>query len=159
MRRAGWPIACLAPLVWLVAGCGGEQEAGQPATSAIEAAQRAADRVTDRSEQIAQQAAQVEEIDAELAASGEEVFRSRGCIACHTVGGGRLVGPDLLEVTDRRTPGWIRAMILNPDSMIKNDPDAKKLFEEYLTPMSNQQVTNEQAAAIYEFLRRESTGG
>jgi mono/diheme cytochrome c family protein len=159
VRPTGWPIASLAALAWLVAGCGGEQEVDQPATSAIQAAQQAADQVADRTEQIAQQAAQVGEVDAELAASGEEAFRSRGCIACHTVGGARLVGPDLLGVTDRRTPGWIRAMIMNPDSMIKNDPDAKKLFEEYFTPMSNQQVTSEQAAAIFEFLRRESADG
>ncbi len=150
---------CLLPLVWVVAGCGGEQERGQPATSAIEAAQRTADQVTDRTEQIAQQAAQVADIDAELAASGEDAFRDRGCVACHTIGGGRLVGPDLMGVTERRTPGWIRAMILNPDSMIKNDPDAKQLYAEYFTPMPFQQVTAEQATAIYEFLRSMNEGG
>ena len=36
------------------------------------------------------------------AKTGEEIFQS-GCNACHTIGGGRLVGPDLLGVSERRS--------------------------------------------------------
>jgi mono/diheme cytochrome c family protein len=73
-------------------------------------------------------------------AKGQEVFAEKGCTACHKVGGGKLVGPDLKGVTARRDEAWIKRMILRPDVMIKEDELAKKLFAEHLTPMPNQNV-------------------
>lgn len=71
---------------------------------------------------------------------GEEVFAAKGCVACHKIGGGKLVGPDLKGVTARRDEAWLKKMILRPDVMIKDDDVAKKLFTEHLTPMPNQNV-------------------
>ncbi|MFM2416573.1 MAG: hypothetical protein RL385_1296 [Pseudomonadota bacterium] len=73
-------------------------------------------------------------------AKGEELFGTKGCAACHKLGGGKLVGPDLKGVTTRRHDVWLKKMILRPDVMIKEDEAAKKLFVEYLTPMPNQGV-------------------
>jgi len=95
------------------------------------------------------------EIDQELAALGEGLFQSKGCVACHTIGKGRLTGPDLQGVADRREYGWMTAMMMNPDSMVKADPVAKQLLAEYMTPMLSLAVTAEEARAIYEHLRRE----
>ena len=95
-------------------------------------------------------------IDAALAERGSELFNTKGCVGCHRIGGGKLVGPDLKNVSERRSLGWIIAMITHPDSMIKEDPVAKKLFQEHMTPMPNQGLTGEEARAVYEFLRRES---
>ncbi len=95
-------------------------------------------------------------VNQELAAKGKELFGTKGCTACHTVGGGRLVGPDLKGVTERRDKEWIIHMILNPDSMINNDPVAKQLLQEYNVPMPNQGVTPEEAEAIYEYLKSAS---
>lgn len=100
-----------------------------------------------------------EALDAAMADRGADLFQAKGCVACHTVGGGRLVGPDLAGVTERRRPGWIAAQILEPDSMIRNDPTTKELFAEYMTPMSDQGLTVEEARAVMEFLRRGSGGG
>lgn len=74
---------------------------------------------------------------------GEEAFAAKGCTACHKIGGGKLVGPDLKGVTARRDQKWIEKMILRPDVMIKEDDVAKKLFVEHLTPMPNQGVNPE----------------
>jgi mono/diheme cytochrome c family protein len=71
---------------------------------------------------------------------GQELFGEKGCTACHKVGGGKLVGPDLKGVTARRDETWIKRMILRPDVMIKEDEVAKKLFAQHLTPMPNQNV-------------------
>ncbi len=71
---------------------------------------------------------------------GEEIFAAKGCIACHKVGGGKLVGPDLKGVTARRDETWIKKMILRPDVMVKEDEVAKKLLGEMFTPMPNQGV-------------------
>ena len=71
---------------------------------------------------------------------GEEVFAGKGCVACHKVGGGKLVGPDLKGVLARRDESWVKKMILRPDVMVKEDPVARKLLAEHMTPMPNQGV-------------------
>ena len=38
--------------------------------------------------------------------AGEQAFKTK-CAACHTIGGGKLVGPDLKEVTTRRDDAWL----------------------------------------------------
>jgi hypothetical protein len=45
-------------------------------------------------------------------------------------------------------------MITNPELMMKSDPIAKKLFEEILTPMANQNIGDEEARNILEYLRQ-----
>ena len=63
--------------------------------------------------------------------SGEEIF-ARICKACHTVGQGRLVGPDLSGVTQRRTQGWIASFVKSSQGVIKSgDAEAVALFQEY----------------------------
>jgi mono/diheme cytochrome c family protein len=73
-------------------------------------------------------------------AKGQEMFASKGCVACHKVGGGKLVGPDLKGVLTRRDQEWVERMILHPDIMLKEDPVARKLLAEHFTPMPNQNV-------------------
>jgi len=49
------------------------------------------------------------------APDGAELFRTRGCIGCHSFKGrGGAIGPDLTAVTHRRSRGWIRDQIKNP---------------------------------------------
>lgn len=71
---------------------------------------------------------------------GEELFAGKGCVACHKIGGGKLVGPDLKGVTARRDEKWIKKMILRPDVMVKEDEIAKKMLGETFVPMPNQNV-------------------
>ena len=97
-------------------------------------------------------------VDEAMAERGEQVFRAKGCVGCHTIGGGRLTGPDLQGVTDRRDYGWVIAMITKPDSMLKADPKARELFAEYMTPMLDSGVTPGEARAVYEYLRHEGAG-
>lgn len=92
------------------------------------------------------------EIDAELAAKGEEVFTQK-CTACHKMDK-RHVGPGLAGVIDRRNPTWVMNMILNPDNMVKEDPVAKALLAEYLSPMANQNLTEEEARSVLEYFRK-----
>ena len=69
------------------------------------------------------------EVDAALASEGETAFQQKGCVGCHTVGGGKLTGPDLQGVTDRREYEWFMAMVLKPDSMLQNDEDLPETSE------------------------------
>lgn len=135
-----------AAFLFLIAGCGGSRDqSGEPAAEAS------------TSTPSAEPAAPASQPDGppspELIAQGEELFSTRACTSCHTIGNGRLVGPDLSGVTNRRTRTWIVSMIMHPDSMLRDDETAKNLFAEYLTPMANQGLTADQAGALYEFLR------
>lgn len=91
-------------------------------------------------------------LDETLASRGEALFRDLGCTACHRVDE-RLVGPALKGVTSRRDYPWFYHMVTNPDSMIRNDSIGKALLAEYLTPMANQNVSDDEARALFEYFR------
>ena len=64
------------------------------------------------------------------AETGQQIFQSR-CAACHTIGKGKLVGPDLAGVTSRREESWLKRQIKEPDRLIaENDPIAMQLLQE-----------------------------
>lgn len=63
--------------------------------------------------------------------SGEELFKQK-CAACHTVGKGKLVGPDLSGVTKRLEEPWLLKFITSSQAVINSGDDyAKKKFEEF----------------------------
>lgn len=58
-------------------------------------------------------------------------FFKANCASCHTIGGGRLTGPDLKGVTQRKDREWLKTFILNPQAkMNSGDPYALQLLEE-----------------------------
>ncbi len=93
------------------------------------------------------------EIDPALVEQGKALFTSK-CSACHKIDK-RFVGPPLKGITEKRTPEWIMNMILNPDKMVVENEEAKKLLAEYLSPMANQSLTEQEARAILEYFRTE----
>jgi mono/diheme cytochrome c family protein len=55
----------------------------------------------------------------------------RNCASCHTIGGGRMVGPDLLKVTERKDRAWLARFIVDPVSVLDSgDAYALKLKNE-----------------------------
>lgn len=75
------------------------------------------------------------------------------CTACHKLGE-KLIGPNLLGVTERRTEEWIYSFIRNSQAMIQaGDPIAVELWEEYnKIPMASYDFTDEQLKAILDFI-------
>jgi protein SCO1/2 len=62
---------------------------------------------------------------------GQYLYATR-CAACHTIGHGDKVGPDLLGVTNVRDLNWLRRIISEPDKLIdEKDPLATALFMKY----------------------------
>ncbi len=91
------------------------------------------------------------EIDNNMTERGKEIFKSM-CSACHKIDQ-RVIGPALGGITKRRTPEWIMNMIMNPDQMVKENAQARKLLAEYISPMANQNLTEEETRSILEYFR------
>jgi len=65
------------------------------------------------------------------AADESATYFRQNCMSCHTIGGGRLVGPDLKDVTQRRDRAWLQRFVANPKSFLDGgDPYAARLKEE-----------------------------
>ena len=90
-------------------------------------------------------------INAGLVSRGQKVFETK-CQACHQFEA-KVVGPALKGVTQRRSPEWIMNMILNTNEMVEKDPIVKSLIAEYMTKMTYQNVSEEEARALLEFFR------
>ena len=97
-------------------------------------------------------------LDEKLAAQGKVIFEAK-CSACHKATDKKVVGPGLLGVTERRQPAWILNMMTNPVEMTQKDPTAKDLLAEHLTQMTFQDVSDDQAKQILEYLRENDTEG
>ena len=66
----------------------------------------------------------------------------------------KLIGPAMKGIYERRSPEWVMNMLLNPSEMLKKDPVAIALLKEYNNIMMlNQNLSNEEARSITEYLR------
>jgi len=68
---------------------------------------------------------------APVAAQEAADFFRANCMSCHSIGGGRLTGPDLKNIEQRKERGWLQKFLTNPKAMIDSgDPYAVKLQQE-----------------------------
>ena len=90
---------------------------------------------------------------------GQDLF-NKTCVACHTIGKGRLVGPDLINITEQRSQEWLVSFIKSSQTMIKSgDADAVALFEEYnKMPMPDNDFTDAQTLAVIDYIKKTSSG-
>lgn len=74
-------------------------------------------------------------------AAGRHVFEQYQCFGCHRIGDrGARFGPDLTHVGSRLTPGYMRALVLDPQRVIPK------------TPMKNNSLWDEEASALVSYL-------
>lgn len=58
-------------------------------------------------------------------------YFQQNCMSCHTIGGGRLTGPDLKDVGARRERAWLIDFIMDPKAAIdRGDPAALEMVAE-----------------------------
>ena len=85
--------------------------------------------------------------------SGKEIFTGN-CTACHSIGGGDILGPDLAGVTERREADWIKSFITNSQKMVADgDEVAVELFNKYnKIPMPPHQFSEEELNKLVSYL-------
>jgi mono/diheme cytochrome c family protein len=90
----------------------------------------------------------------DAAETGQEIFKSK-CAACHTIGKGKLVGPDLAGVTLRREAGWLKRQIMEPDRLIEEgDPIALQLLQAADdVEMPPPEISDAEVVAVIAFLK------
>ncbi len=92
-------------------------------------------------------------LDVAKADAGTKVYTVK-CGACHKLTDEKLVGPGWKGVTSRHAPEWIMNFVTNPDVMLDKDPKAQAMLELCLVRMPNQNLTDDDARNIYEFMRK-----
>lgn len=93
-----------------------------------------------------------EHLDPAMAKEGKQIYEVK-CAACHKLTDERLVGPGWQGVTERNSPEWIMNFITNTDEMLTKDPKAQAQLEICLVRMPNQNLSDDDARALLEFMR------
>ncbi|QNA43383.1 c-type cytochrome [Lacibacter sediminis] len=93
------------------------------------------------------------ELDKVMAEAGLKVYDVK-CGSCHKLTDEKLVGPGWKGVTTRHKPEWIMNFVTNVDEMLNKDPKAMAQLELCLVRMPNQNLTDDDARHVYEFMRK-----
>ena len=91
---------------------------------------------------------------------GAHMFRNH-CAACHTIGGGDAIGPDLKGVAASRERQWLARFIATPDKLLaEHDPTAVALADKYRqVRMPNLSLSEDDASVLIDFIARQSGDG
>jgi protein SCO1/2 len=89
--------------------------------------------------------------------AGEYTFRNH-CAACHTIGRGEHLGPDLLGVSATRDRGWLTRFIVNPEAVrAAGDTIALALRAKYKqVVMPSLDLGTGDAAVLIDYIDRQS---
>jgi mono/diheme cytochrome c family protein len=149
MKRV-WYMAALA---FLISACSSDKP--KEATQADDTYESAAAAPADNGKGIgpAKTVSLTSPLNSDAIAKGKAVYEMK-CQACHRLDDQRVVGPGWKDITKKRKPEWIINMIVNVEEMLEKDAEAQKLIEEYLMKMPNQNVTEQEARDLLEFMRQ-----
>ena len=85
--------------------------------------------------------------------AGQYLF-AKDCAACHTLGQGDKIGPDLKYVTRSRDREWLERFLHEPDKMREaGDPIAVALTARYKVLMPNLYLGDQDIAALLDYLK------
>jgi mono/diheme cytochrome c family protein len=94
------------------------------------------------------------------AQDGQALFQEK-CSACHSIGGGDVLGPDLKGVTAKRDHEWLEHWIREPEEMInQGDPLATQLLKQYNDmPMPSAGLSPAEVNAVLAYIEAQSGSG
>lgn len=147
----------LSSLVLIIAACGGGGETGSTDTTAAETSETAEagnpDYDLKRGEGKFKNVEVSASLDKAMAEKGEKVADLK-CTSCHKMTDERLVGPGWAGVTKRHAPEWIMNFMTNTDAMIDKDPKVQAMLEICMVRMPNQNLSDDDARSVYEYMRK-----
>lgn len=159
MKQLRYLFICTLAIAIAAAGCGGGQDkAGDEKATASETP--AADNNAAASNAVDpkgigkfKDVQLTHPLDEAMAKKGQEIAEVK-CTSCHKLSEEKLVGPGWKGVTDRRTPEWIMNFITNVDEMLDKDPEAQAMLEICMVRMPNQNLSDDDARAVLEYMRK-----
>jgi cytochrome c2 len=90
---------------------------------------------------------------------GSAIFASK-CAACHTIGKGKTVGPDLKGITSTEDHAWLEKWVASPSALISaGDPTATKLVKQYPLQMPDLGLSTADVDAVLAYIAAQSGGG
>jgi len=148
-------ILIITGIAALIFGCGSSESEKKDESSAETKSQASDDPKSDVNRGIGK-FTKVEvspTLDVKMADEGQKVFDVK-CSACHKLTEEKLVGPGWKGVTTRRAPEWVMNFATNVEEMLAKDPAAQAQLEICLVRMPNQNLTDDDARHVYEFMRK-----
>jgi cytochrome c2 len=89
---------------------------------------------------------------------GSTIFSTK-CAACHTIGKGKTVGPDLKGITTSENPSFLAKWIAAPSVLIKaGDPTAVRLVKQYPLQMPDLGLSSGDVDAVLAYIAQQSGG-
>jgi cytochrome c len=144
-------IAMITLIVVLHTGCGGDSGEGNSDTQANTNTSGLSEWELENGFGPVKKKLNLGPIDPEMAATGEKIFESK-CASCHKLDE-RYTGPAQRNVLQRVTPEFFMNTVLNPDENLEKHPHSQKMLAEYMTKMTNQNVTLKDARDLLEYFR------
>jgi nitrite reductase (NO-forming) len=96
-------------------------------------------------------------VDEAQVKKGKALWGSKACNGCHTIGKGKMAGPDLAHITDRRSVEWLTKWLTNTTEMLASDEIAQQLLKEYNgIRMPDMKLKEPEATALLHFIVKES---
>jgi cytochrome c551/c552 len=95
-------------------------------------------------------------VDEALATRGKAVWNKNGCSGCHGIGK-KMAGPDLANISERRSQEWLHQWMKNTKQMLESDSIAKALLAEWKgMKMPQFKLTDEDVDALLHYIAKES---
>ncbi|HET8572816.1 MAG TPA: cytochrome c [Edaphocola sp.] len=92
-------------------------------------------------------------LNKEMVEKGRLIYNQK-CAACHKLDNTKIVGPGWKGLTRKHSPAWIMNYLTNTDEMIDTDPELKQLIAGGSPRMPDQNLTDDEARSILEFMRQ-----
>jgi cytochrome c551/c552 len=162
MKKMIISFSLIFSMALFVISCGGSGDktsntASEPAETATDAGSNAAPENPsydpNRGEGKFHDVEVSDKLDPAMAEKGQKLAELK-CESCHKMTDERLVGPGWHGVTSRHKPAWIMNFMTNTDAMIDKDPKAQAMLEICMVRMPNQNLSDDDAREILEFMRK-----